>query len=209
MRRSLPILFLFISLALNQAAWAAQRNPTICCRTSGGTRSTCLNLWAHLVPPGNRFAPGPSRRIALLQGPANAATAMTVQISQLSGELLAEQTLPAGQVGIWLLTLPRSGQVPLAQPLVWESFPTCQPNKPPTRTILHTGPEEREAAAIYSRLAALHHSCGGEVATASILPVFGLEDYRSRLPQTLPIHCLAFTEGAPGSPQLPGNGSSP
>jgi hypothetical protein len=131
---------------------------------------------------------------------------MTVQLYRPTGELLAEQTLPPGRAGIWLLTLPGSDR----EPLVWESFPSCQPNKPPTRTFLESGPAlEREATAVTAQLAAWRGSCGGEVATAPLLQAFGLEDYRTRLPLTLPIHCQTLTGGTPAAPLPPGSESRP
>lgn len=208
LRRSVALGLLGLSILLAAAAQANQANQTICCRSSGGTRSTCLSLWAHLVPASNRYAPGPSRRIALLQGPADPAMAMTVQLLGATGELLAEQTLPALRAGVWLLTVPRAEQQRPAPPMLWESFPACQPNKPPTRSSLAMEPLP-ESSAIQARLAALAAACGKQVATAPLLQEFGLEEFSARLPASLPVHCQAITAEAGGAPPSPGSGSRP
>ena len=67
--RAIQPLALGLCLGIGPAALAKEAKLTICCRSSGGTRGTCLNLWVQLVPPSNRFNPGSSRLIALLQGP--------------------------------------------------------------------------------------------------------------------------------------------
>jgi len=208
LRNSVVLCLLGLTILLGPAANAKQANQTICCRSSGGTRGTCLTLWAHLVPASNHFAPGASRRIALLQGPSDSATAMTVQLFRETGEPLAEQTLPARHAAVWLLTVPGAEQQQRGQPMLWESFPTCQPNKPPTRTRLE--PEALpESFAFQARLAALGASCGKEVATAPLLRDFGLEEYDFRLPASLPVHCQAIKEGSGGAQPSPGNGSRP
>jgi hypothetical protein len=208
LHQSFALCLLGLSIILSAAAHAKPANQTICCRSSGGTRGSCLNLWTHLVPASSRFAPGASRRIALLLGPADIPTAMTVQLFTATGEPLAEQTLPPLQAGVWLLTLPETERQGLGQPMLWESFPTCQPNKPPTRTLLV--PEALpESSATQEQLAALDDSCGKEVAIAPLLRAFGLEDYVARLPASLPVHCQAIRAGSGGAPPSPGNGSRP
>ena len=208
LRRSVALGLLGLTSLLPSAANTKQANQTICCRSSGGTRSTCLSLWAHLVPASNRFTPGPSRRIALLQGPSDPAMAMTVQLFRATGDPLAEQTLPALRAGVWLLTLPGAELHRPAQPMLWESFPACQPNKPPTRSSLV--PEAMpESTAIQTQLAALAAACGKEVATAPLLRDFGLEDFSTSLPASLPVHCQAITAGSGGAPSSPGSGSRP
>lgn len=166
--------------------------PTICCRTSGGTRGTCLNVWTHLVPPSNRFNPGSSRTLALLQGSSSEPTAMTVQLLSPAGELVAGQTLPAQRVGITLITLPQALRSPLNQALTWESFPSCQPNKPPTRTSLVTD-NNPEQSASQKLVADLGQLCGGVVDTKPLLAAFNLEDYGAKLPEKLPVWCEKLT----------------
>ena len=52
------------------------------------------------MPPSNRFNPGSSHLIALLQGPSAQPTAMAVAFSTLTGDPVGEQTLPAQGVGV-------------------------------------------------------------------------------------------------------------
>jgi hypothetical protein len=177
------------------AVHAEGGKPTICCRTSGGTRGTCLNVWTHLVPPSNRFNPGSRRTLAVLQGPSSAPTAMTVQLLSPAGELVAGQTLPAQRVGITLITLPQTVRVPLNQALTWESFPSCQPNKPPTRTSLVTDSNPEQSAS-QKLIADLGQLCGGMVDTKPLMAAFNLEDYGARLPAKLPIQCEKFIGNA-------------
>ena len=174
------------------AVHAEGGKPTICCRTSGGTRGTCLNVWSHLVPPSNRFNPGSSRTLALLQGPSSEPTAMTVQWLSPTGELVAGQTLQAQRVGITLITLPQAVRSPLNQALTWESFPRCQPNKPPTRTSLVTDSNPEQSAS-QKLIADLGQFCGGTVDTKPLLAAFNLEDYAAKLPVKLPVGCEKLT----------------
>lgn len=171
--------------------------PTICCRTSGGTRGTCLNVWAHLVPPSNRFNPGSSRTLALLQGPSSIPTAMTVQLLSSAGELVAGQTLPAQRVGITLFTLTKSVRPAINQAVIWESFPSCQPNKPPTRTSL-VAESSQEQSVSQKLVGDLGRLCGGMVDTRPLLAAFNLEDYGAKLPEKLPVWCESVKGGALG-----------
>ena len=173
-------------------AWGGDANKTICCRASGGTRGACLNVWAHLVPTGNRFHPGPSRTIAILQGATPTPAAITVQFSTLAGDLVGEQTLPPEGATVRLLRLPEASRPPLNQPLVWESFPTCRPNKPPTRSLLVLDSAEGESDG-GRQLANLRKACGTVVATAPLLRAFGMEEFGAKLPPTLPVRCKALT----------------
>lgn len=192
LQRALPLLTLGLSFCFGAAAWAKEAGNTICCRASGGTRGTCLNVWAHLVPSENRFNPGKAGTIALLQGTSPQPTSMTVQLSTVAGEPLGEQVLEPRGVGIWLLRLPETHSPPLNQPLAWESFPTCRPNKPPTRSslVMETQPED----GLHQKLLAeLGKSCGGVVETATLLRKFDLEEFIAKLPAQLPVHCQSLT----------------
>jgi hypothetical protein len=195
--RALPILSLSLQLLLGPAAWAKETNKTICCRSSGGTRGTCLNVWAHLVPPSNRFNPGSSRSIALLQGTSPEPTSMTLQLSTLTGDPVGEQMLPARSVGVRLIKLPEPDRPALNQPLVWESFPTCRPNKPPTRSSLVLDTTQEHSLS-QKALADLRKSCGGVVDTAPLLSTFGMEEFSAKLPAKLPVHCETLTIGSLG-----------
>jgi hypothetical protein len=193
-------------LGFKPAALAKEAQQTICCRSSGGTRGTCLNLWAQLVPPSNRFNPGSSRLIALLQGPSAQPTAMAVEFSTLAGDLVGGQTLPAQGVGVRLLTLPEADRPVLRQHLVWDSFPTCQPNKPPTRTTLvveplqDLGPSPKSLAVrspqglaerSQQALNGLSKACGGMADTKSLLEAFDFQvaEWAAKLPAQLPVSC--------------------
>jgi hypothetical protein len=204
--RAIPLLALGLCLGFEPAVLAKEANRTICCRSSGGTRGTCLNLWVHLVPPSNRFNPGSSRLIAMLQGPSAQPTAMVLQLSNLAGDPVGGQMLPAQGVGVRLLKLPAADRPALNQPLVWESFPTCQPNKPPTRSILvaeplqdpssSPGPKDVSYQApltdrSQNALAALRKACGGMADTKSLLDAFGfqVDEWSAKLPPQLPVYC--------------------
>ena len=190
--RLAPMAALALGFCCAPAVHAEGGKPTICCRTSGGTRGTCLNVWTHLVPPSNRFNPGGSRTLALLQGPSAEPTAMTVQLLSPAGELVAGQTLRAQRVGITLITLPQAVVAPLNQALIWESFPSCQPNKPPTRTSL-VADSNQEQSASQKLVADLGQLCGGTVDTKPLLAALNLEDYGAKLPVKLPVGCEKLT----------------
>jgi hypothetical protein len=196
--RVIALLALGLCLGFGPAVLAKEAKQTICCRSSGGTRGTCLNLWAHLVPQSNRFNPGSSRLIALLQGPSAQPAAMAVEFSTLAGDPVGMQTLPPQGVGVRLLLL--------RQPLVWESFPTCQPNKPPTRStlvaepLLDQGPGPmslavRSPQSLVERnqqaLKDLSKACGRMADTKSLLEVFGfqVDEWAAKLPAQLPVSC--------------------
>ena len=190
--RSAAMVAMALGLSWSPAVNAEGGKPTICCRTSGGTRGTCLTVWAHLVPPSNRFNPGSSRTLALLQGPSSEPTAMTLQLLSSAGELVGGQSLPAQRVGISLITLPAADRLALKQPLTWESFPGCQPNKPPTRTSLVTDSNQEQSAS-QKLIADLGRHCGGMVDTQPLLTAFHLDEYAARLPAQLPVQCEKLT----------------
>ena len=190
--RSAPMVAMAFGLSCAPAVNAEGGKPTICCRTSGGTRGTCLTVWAHLVPPSNRFNPGSRRTLALLQGPSSEPTAMSLQFLSPAGELVGGQSLPAQRVGISLITLPAADRPALNQPLTWESFPGCQPNKPPTRTSL-VADSDQEQSGSQKLIADLAHHCGGMVDTQPLLKAFHLDEYAARLPVKLPVQCEKLT----------------
>lgn len=192
LRWALALLSLSLPLWFGPATSAKETGNTICCRASGGTRGTCLNVWAHLVPPGNRFNPGQGRTIALLQGTSPQPTSMTVQLATLAGEPVGEQVLEASGASVRLLRLPETNLPPLNQPLTWESFPTCRPNKPPTRSSL-VKETQADDARLQKLLADLGRSCGGVVETAALLRQFELEEYGAKLPAQLPVLCHTLT----------------
>ncbi|MEB3317913.1 MAG: hypothetical protein VKO39_07225 [Cyanobacteriota bacterium] len=186
--RVLPLLALGANCWAGSPVSAKEANKTICCRSSGGTRGTCLNVWAHLVPPSNSVPLGPQNSIALLQGTSPTPTAMTLQFSSLAGELVSEQTLAPGDVGVRVLTPSATDAAARNQTLVWESFPTCRPNRPPTRShLLPAG--SAEPGSSQAGLPDLRSSCGQMVPTAQLLSAFGLEEFTAMLPSSLPVRC--------------------
>lgn len=185
---------LLLALGGQSALWAGEANATICCRASGGTRGLCLSQWLQLVPSSNRFDPGSQRLIALIQGNASQPTSLVVQFTSASGAALGEQTLPPREVGIRLLSLPPEQQLSLSQPLIWETYPTCQPNKPPTRSILAADPSPEQRPA-QNALAGLSRSCGQLIDSHALLRLFDLEGVIAGLPQRLLVSCEALTLG--------------
>lgn len=201
---------------LEPAAQARAEKPTVCCRVAGGTRGTCLNQWLHLVPLSNRVYPGRTRSLALLQGvppqpPGSApeSTAMSLQFTTEAAEVVARQTLPASGPAIWLLTLP-ADWLPLRQPLIWESFPSCQPNRPPTRTLL-VNDQDSEQNIQQQLLSDLARSCGAKIETAALLRRLDLQETgeRFRLPAELPVRCLPLELPRAGVKADPGRSTNP
>jgi hypothetical protein len=131
---------------------------------------------------------------------------MHVQITSLTGERLVDQTLPAQRGAVWLLAMPESNPKVLAQHLVWESFPTCRPDKPPTRSILEPG---SAAKATTAPLTSWRASCGKEVTTAALLQAVGLEEWSGKLPTTLPVMCLPLTTRPTESSSNQGSEANP
>lgn len=214
-RRSLLTAALLVS-TITAAVPAQAGKPTVCCRVAGGTRGTCLNQWLHLVPPANRVNPGPARVLGLLQGvppqPAGGSadsTAITVQFTTESGQRLAGQTLPPAGPGVWLLTLPADWP-PQRQALIWESYPSCQPYRPPTRTLL-VPVQDGEQAAQQQALAELARSCGARVDTQALLRRFDLVEAGQRfaLPADLPVRCQALELNRPALSTDRGRSTNP
>jgi len=114
-----------------------------------------------------------------------------------AGELVAGQTLPAQRVGITLITLPQLDRSALNQAVTWESFPSCQPNKPPTRTSL-VADNNQEQSASQKLIADLALHCGGTVDTKPLLTAFNLDDNGAKLPENMPVWCEVFKGGALG-----------
>lgn len=185
---------LLLAVGAQSVLWAGEANATICCRASGGTRGLCLSQWLQLVPTSNRFDPGSQRLIALIQGNASQPTSLVVQFTSANGAALGEQTLPPRGAGIRLLTLPPEPQLSLRQPLIWETYPTCQPNKPPSRSVLAADPRPEQRSA-QNALAGLSRSCGQQVDSHALLRLFDLEGVIPGLPQRLPVSCEALTLG--------------
>lgn len=183
-RRLAPLLPLSLLMNSGAAVWAENVRQTVCCRASGGTRGSCLTSWAHLVPPGNRLNPGSPSRIAILVGLSENTAGMTFRLLTMNEQQIVEHHLQPQDAGVNVLTLPS----PTPPSVVWESFPTCSPDRPPTRSILDHELPQAEGPAI-RMLRHLGASCGGSVETAALLRAFDLESLQENLPATLPVRC--------------------
>jgi hypothetical protein len=130
---------------------------------------------------------------------------MAVEFFTLAGDPVGMQTLPPQGVGVRLLQLPEADRPVLRQLLVWESFPTCQPNKPPTRTTLVAEPlldqlspkslAVRSPQSLVERnqqaLKDLSKACGRLADTKGLLEAFGfqVDEWAAKLPAQLPVSC--------------------
>lgn len=183
LRQLLLLLPLILLLGSGVSAWAEGKKPTVCCRTSGGTRGGCLNLWAHLVLPGNRVNPGPASQIAFLQGVSAKPTGMIIRITTMNGQLISEHLLEPVPAGVTVLSLPL-----VTHSSVWESLPSCSPDRPPTRTFLDREYPQTNGPA-QQIMGNLSRSCGGSVDTGELLAAFSLESLQLNLPAKLPVRC--------------------
>lgn len=183
-----PMGGLVLAIAWSAAAVAAdnsRRFPGH--REAGGSRDLCQSRrLAHLVPLNGRFAPGPSRQIALLEGESPDPRPLRLRLDSIG-----TWTLVARPVGVRLLTVPA-----IARPVLWESFPLCSETgeegglsgAPPARTLLEPRPAADEGA-MRSELQRLSRSCGGSVPSAELLRVFAFEHLSDQLPARLSVHC--------------------
>lgn len=184
-RRLLLLLPVTLLLGPGYPAWGGSKKQTICCRISGGTRSSGLRVWGHLVPPTNRFNPGSVPKPVLLQGVSAKPTGMNIRLLSMQGKLISEYLLEPQSAGVTVLTLP-----PLkASPVVWESVPTSSPDRPPTRTVLDRDLPQTDGPA-EQMMRNLNASCGGSVGTAELLRAFDLESLQVNLPPTMPVRCV-------------------
>ena len=158
-------------------------------REGGGSRDACqARRLVHLVPFSDRFAPGESRRIAVLEGSAPLPAPLQVRIGALG-----VWTLPAEPVGIRVLTIPA-----IAMELLWESSPLCTSaldsiGAPPARSWLlpRSAAPADQAADQLARLQLLELSrhCGSTVEAAPLLRAFSLEHLAPVLPAQLSVRC--------------------
>lgn len=193
----LPLAGLVLALASPATAVAgdnSRRFPMH--REAGGSRDLCLaRRVAHLVPLNGRFAPGPSRWIALLEGESPEPRPL-----QLRLESIGTWTLAARPAGVRVFRVPA-----IDHPVVWESFPLCSDpgeeggllGAPPARSLLvpRTAPEESGGR---SELESLSRSCGGTVASADLLRAFAYEHLIDQLPARLSVHCETLPLAAAG-----------
>ncbi len=176
-------------------------------RVGGGTRAECASrLLVHLVPPSSTYAPGSSRRVALLEGPARNPRSIAVSfrdyrvdgLQPTVGSMVKQQTLPAGAAGIYLFHSPS-----LNEPLIWESAFNCQEaaasgdglldfaqaEAPPALTLLLSEPSGVDQS-VAADLSWLSKSCGSSVALSEVAARFQLTDIvTSDWPVQLPVRC--------------------
>lgn len=206
------ILLLALVLGAFQPALLAQdiqRSTFPGRRVGGGTRDDCTSRpIAHLVPPSSVFAPGPSREVALLEGPSNQPRPVLLEFRPpaapaSSGPAVAApitRVLPAAPAGITLFTLPA-----LAKSTVWSSSYRCgaegvksasdplafvESAAPPALSLVVSDvtPADRE---VQAALARLRQACGGTLRRQEVAQAFGLEDLISgEWPAALPVRCL-------------------
>lgn len=210
-----PHALLLASLALAIAAEPAMAQPTLRStfpgrRIGGGTRGDCTGrLLAHLVPPSSVFAPGASRTLGLLEGPAAEPTPLQLQfrpLSRANGSVepssrgaAISRDLPPARAGVTLFTL----AVP-PDTTMWASSYRCGSEAestsdplafvvsatPPALSLLvkDVTPADR---ALQDALASLRKACGGTIALQEVSRAFGLEiPSDPRWPQALPVRCF-------------------
>jgi len=177
-------------------------------REGGGSRDACqARRLVHLVPFSDRFAPGESRRIAVLEGSAPRPAPLQVRIGALG-----VWTLPAEPVGIRVLTIPA-----MATELLWESSPQCTSAQdpigaPPARSWLvprSAGPADQAADQLARvQLLELSRRCGSTVEAAPLLRAFALEHLASMLPVQLSVRCDPLAPLSSMAPSAPSSSSS-
>lgn len=131
---------------------------------------------------------------------------MSVRLFSHAGDLLVNQVLPAERAVVWVLTLPNPDTPRFGQPMRWESFPTCRPNRPPTRTTLDNssgGMQPITASVVF------FDSCGKDINTAQLLRDFELEEWSGKLPESLPVRCLPLRVAPTAVTPSQGHGSTP
>ena len=72
-----------------------------------------------------------------------------------------------------------------------ESYPSCQPNRPPTRSLLATDltPDQITGQNV---LLNLSRACGQLVETKSVVKRFDLDEMTSDLPERLMVNCYSL-----------------
>ncbi len=177
-------------------------------RVGGGTRGECTaRLLAHLVPSSSVFAPGSTTTLGVLEGPTTMPRPLVIEFRPLrSGgtadgakAVLVKRTVPAGPVGVTLVTVPA-----LRQSTVWESSYDCEPPAaagdtdplafvtsaaPPAVSLLlkEVTPADKP---VQDGLRKLRASCGADVARTDVARTFGLDDVvTAEWPARIPVRC--------------------
>lgn len=193
-RACLAALVLTITCATPASLASADRTRQMpAYREGGGSRGGCqARRLAQLVAPSGRFAPGPERRIAVLELPAVDPAPLMVRL-----EGREPWRLPPQQAAVRVLTIE-----PLRDDRLWESYPLCEGSlegfeAPPARAWLvpsQSDPHEQQLdRQVRQQLRDLGHRCGGSVATPSLLAAFDLQHLQPYLPERLPVVCSVLT----------------
>ena len=172
-------------------------------RIGGGSRGECAaRLVINLVPRSSVFASGSDDLLAVLQGPSPDPRPLEITFSAYDAAAgrastrVAQQVIPASTA---VLVLLRSGDS--RRPLLWESSYQCDSNAtvdelsfisadaPPAMSLLVTDAQPADAA-LQSTLSAWKDSCGGQLATQTVLRTAGLKRLDvSQWPEQLPVMC--------------------
>ena len=212
-KRAISSLLCCVFVGAPTANLAKEANQAVCCRTSGGTRAACSGLWVgHMVPPNSRFQPGPQGLIGLLHQSSREEMLVVLQFRSLTGQVLGEARLPMHKAGLWLLKLPLQEDPAMKLPLVWESYPACRANEPPSQTLLESGTESRTSEAmngIHELLAEQQKACGHTVATQPLLQAMQWGELASKFPSRLPVWCLKLKVSPLDASEEAGSGTTP
>ena len=172
-------------------------------RIGGGSRGECAaRLVINLVPRSSVFASGSDDLLAVLQGPSPDPRPLEVAFSAYdaaaggAGTRVGQQVIPAGAASLVLLRSRAS-----ARPLLWESSYQCDADAdvdelsfisseaPPAMSLL-VADAQPDDAALQSSLSAWTGSCGGQLATQTVLRTAGLKGLDvSQWPEQLPVVC--------------------
>lgn len=177
-------------------------------RVGGGTRGECTaRVVAHLVPSTSVYAPGATTTLGVLEGPTAMPRPLVLEFRPLRSGGTAEgaqaarvkRTVPAGPVGVTLVTVPA-----LRQSTVWETSYDCEPpaatassdplafvtsGAPPAVSLLLTEPTPADKP-VQDALRRLRASCGADVARAEVASTFGLDDVvTADWPARIPVRC--------------------
>ena len=172
-------------------------------RIGGGSRGECAaRLVINVVPRTSVFASGSDALLAVLQGPSPDPRPLEIAFSAYdaaaggAGTRVAQQVIPASSASLVLLRSGDSGR-----PLLWESSYQCDADEavdelsfitseaPPATSLLVTEAQSEDSA-LQSTLLVWKGSCGGQLATQTVLRTAGLKGLDvSQWPEQLPVVC--------------------
>jgi hypothetical protein len=180
------------------SAQAQSRNAFPGRRIGGGTRGECAaRRIIHLVPESSVFAPGATRLIAWLEGPASDPRPLQLTLRQQDAAVFSRVMATEGGPRIVLFSLPAK----VAFPLVWESSYQCADapaadefgflaiEVPPAKSLLLKESVSAEAT-LRRQLEALQANCGSSIPLQPLAAAYGLEDLiSSQWPEAIPVVC--------------------